>query len=176
MPNEFHRIRRLVGRLAVLIPLLLAVLCSGLWIRGAFYADRAHLTLPPRTFVYLMGGKYLAIVWVRENGVSLPPIKKYEFGVGTEATVPERAALWPPVNWSIGSTHFDPALATQHNLGIQWWVLVVCFAIYPVGRGSMFCVRGLRRRNRWTKGLCTRCGYDIRASSARCPECGEAIH
>jgi hypothetical protein len=32
----------------------------------------------------------------------------------------------------------------------------------------------LRRQRRSARGLCIRCGYDLRGSSAACPECGRA--
>jgi hypothetical protein len=36
-------------------------------------------------------------------------------------------------------------------------------------------VRAIRRRRAQRRGLCPRCGYDLRGSRGRCPECGEVF-
>jgi hypothetical protein len=51
---------------------------------------------------------------------------------------------------------------------ISHWVLVILLAVAPLLR-----LRAWRRRRRRTKiGTCAKCGYDLRATPGRCPECG----
>lgn len=35
--------------------------------------------------------------------------------------------------------------------------------------------RAREKRRRWKLDLCPQCGYDLRGSSERCPECGRPI-
>jgi hypothetical protein len=51
---------------------------------------------------------------------------------------------------------------------VPWWSLVLLTAAAPtIGLG-----RAVRLRRRRRRGLCLRCGYDLRATPGRCPECG----
>ena len=57
---------------------------------------------------------------------------------------------------------------TLYIFGVPHWFLSLVFAVLPA-----LWVR--RWRNRIPPGHCKRCGYDLRASEGRCPECGTAI-
>jgi hypothetical protein len=48
------------------------------------------------------------------------------------------------------------------------WALIAATASMPVG----WVIRFVRRRGRAACGLCPSCGYDLRATPERCPECG----
>ena len=48
------------------------------------------------------------------------------------------------------------------------WLLTVAFAVLP----AAWAFGAYRRRRRRQAGRCTNCGYDLRASGERCPECG----
>ncbi|MFI5379674.1 MAG: hypothetical protein ACHRHE_10280 [Tepidisphaerales bacterium] len=53
----------------------------------------------------------------------------------------------------------------------RWWPLSLLTAIWPLRRLYV----GARRRARLAAGLCGPCGYDLRHSHGRCPECGAPI-
>ena len=66
----------------------------------------------------------------------------------------------------------------RKNDNITWILLptpfvVSLFAILPLAAGVRH-VRRRRRARRSPAGCCIACGYDLRASPERCPECGRA--
>jgi hypothetical protein len=48
------------------------------------------------------------------------------------------------------------------------WSLALLFGMLP----AVWAVVWLRRRRRFGAGRCSACGYDLRATPERCPECG----
>src|SRR5262249_48361233 len=48
-------------------------------------------------------------------------------------------------------------------------------AVLPVTWLMRRSFQRARQKSRRARGLCTECGYDLRASKDRCPECGTAI-
>jgi hypothetical protein len=65
----------------------------------------------------------------------------------------------------------DTGGASSTAIVIPMWVPVLPLALPVAWCGRRSCVR--RRRSRL--GLCARCGYDLRASGEKCPECGADI-
>ena len=61
---------------------------------------------------------------------------------------------------------------TFDNLMISWWLLAVVLSLPPVARLSYFVVHRRLRARMKARGFCHQCGYDVRASTDRCPECG----
>ena len=57
----------------------------------------------------------------------------------------------------------------EFGLGnVLMWSIHVAVAITSL----IVLARLLRKINRLNRGLCYRCGYDLRATPDRCPECG----
>ena len=56
-------------------------------------------------------------------------------------------------------------------IGVSYGVLLIIFAAWPMLRGAL-AYRCHRKLSAAPSGICTACGYDLRATPGRCPECG----
>jgi len=64
-----------------------------------------------------------------------------------------------------------PAACYRSYTAIPYWMPLTAAACLPAARLVHRSFRGLRRRLR-RAGHCPSCGYDLRATPDRCPECG----
>jgi hypothetical protein len=87
----------------------------------------------------------------------------------------------------LAGTYVKPHTHQYFAFGIQfseegWTVLVVAalacitgsfvFMLTCLTRAGLRALQRFRRAGRLGRGLCPICGYDLRESAGRCPECG----
>jgi hypothetical protein len=62
-------------------------------------------------------------------------------------------------------------VSVRYAFGAHLWPPILVLAVWPAAR----TYRAMRRRRRWHRHQCTHCGYDLRATPDRCPECGQSV-
>jgi hypothetical protein len=76
---------------------------------------------------------------------------------------------WDRFGFSLESSH--DATMSARRVGVPWWFLMLASGALP----ALWCIhraRIARASKRQAGGLCPSCGYDLRATPDRCPECG----
>jgi len=175
--------RRLATAL-VTLSLLLCVATLVMWGRSLFVRDivgfgraggNCHLAQSIFGLVHILstldGGCEGGVTWSSDrlaknalwNGgmSSYPPRIRWRFGCAYE-TYPD---------YHLGLSATSPGFTTNHRLIVVPYAYpAALFAILP----AIYLIRRWRTWRRGKGGLCTTCGYDLRASPKRCPECGTA--
>jgi hypothetical protein len=91
----------------------------------------------------------------------------YSLSLGDTAVPPMRVLLRPAIRR--GGPGRGPFYSIQYVAVDVPLALVVPLTAALPG----FCLTAASRRRRRQSGLCSPCGYDLRATSGPCPECGE---
>ena len=141
-----RRLRRILLNAATVLSLLLFVVTVALWVRSYGRSD----------FIDLGGG-------AADLHTILNTGRESRVGVSQAGAI----ALYRYA-WRAPGTGQFHLLSPAPMLLIPYWVLGIITAALPAVRLAMWW----RRRRRWSEGCCRACGYDLRATPERCPECG----
>jgi hypothetical protein len=150
---------------------VLCVAAATLWVRSHSVADQLNRSQADGYTLLSSDRGALAYVVVDESPPAGGPTAWHwarayggTFGGGFDSAAGSSVA-----NWSAGGTAYR-----QHAWWVGHWVIVVATAIFPVVRlANGWRERRARRlRARCLRGECSACGYDLRATPDRCPECG----
>jgi hypothetical protein len=128
---------------------------------GRGWARRPHDTEELRRLVNPAG---LTLGWERRTlSVGVPEAYHYQSSLNDPG--------WGPVQWRAWR-FADPAIRSDNRrVRLPHWLLALICGALPFTFLTLSTCRAVRRRA--AAGECPKCGYDLRATPERCPECGD---
>ena len=161
--------KRLLRNLVHLSAPLLVAAVALLWWRSFTTSDL--VAYQPGTEVYSLWSERGEVCFrqVRASFASLEPWRH-------ESTAVDQWNRYvPPVSEKRWDTGFWWEKGNAPGRGQPYFALVVPYGAVLAAScvPTVFVLAGyLRRRRRMGEGYCAECGYDLRATPGRCPECG----
>jgi hypothetical protein len=183
-PITMKRPLRILLKTFVIVSAVLCAAACGFWVRSHMVRDYAFMWTPwpasasgQRTIRIDAdsGGGQLEVSWKvssaaeREQVAQRNDLARRSVYHQTFPEVPPMyARSLPPTAWNaLGFKQFSGP--THSSMAVPYWSLVLLTAPAPLARALTIA----RRRRRIKAGLCAECGYDLRATPDRCPECGQ---
>ena len=146
------------------LSLVLCGLVLFLWVRSATDDMAVMIQIPPsRIFVFSIRTGTTVSIWAFNDDVP---------NAGFELSDSDVGKSFPLVAMSGVGTLGFALRKLSDGVGMliaPAWFVFLLSAVAPAVR-IIAAVRGRRRRG--SEGLCRNCGYDLRATPERCPECG----
>lgn len=93
------------------------------------------------------------------------------FGERSSAPGAKQPCFMVQIGFDVASTRSGDPPEIIRGVIAPHWFWVISSAVVPMICAGRYCARR-GRRHREKMGLCLGCGYDLRASKDRCPECG----
>jgi hypothetical protein len=159
------------GGRAALWSFLLAMATLSLWVRSYFVCDDFRwnrLSGSYKGVESAVGGIYF--FWGRERP---GPRSRVEYFTWHSNAWEEGYGVTPR-RWA-GVQAFrvpiDGEIGPRTVIVVSHWLVFAGLLLPP----AAWAVRARRRRRREAAGRCLECGFDLRASRRRCPECGAGI-
>jgi hypothetical protein len=190
-----RRVLTILGRIGVIVSLLLCLLSVYLWARSYLRPQGRMRTGYPVQFseyrfqrIDLDRGRMQLNFWrvKLDPGVAAETRLMYQRG-----TLGLQDGWWldQPFTWQPSARHWwewlgayvrweknvrsnvAPGFGSSLFVSLPAWLPFTLTAIAPV----LWAVKWWRKRVRSRIGLCRKCGYDLRASPEKCPECGAPV-
>ena len=108
-------------------------------------------------------------VWEKTNSEELKTVGQRRVEWGWRASKGPLIQLASDMHSRWVPSYHGPLTGTISAMWLPLYLPVLFFAIWP----TYVLLPFHRRRKRKKPGLCLKCGYDLRASKDRCPECGQ---
>ena len=169
-----RRLIRIAFNTLTVLSIVPTVLVAVLWVRSHWYGDSIDYYRRPALFSLLSVDGIVAVAWGELESEAYPP------SAGWHSTLPfmKTDDGYVEADLQSGSTAgflYRRTLSFRmgyrqaaRELRAPYWAIAL-----PLLTATAFAVRTAAisyRRHR--RGLCPTCGYDLRATPDRCPECG----
>ncbi len=197
MWRKTGRVKWIIGRLAMLASVMLSLATAMMWVRSMRVWDQCDAQSFCRTFeINSYSGRL--VLSIERHYLSLPGktsdpglmdeprpfdslgpnpefseqyISRERWPLGDTRRWERNASFFPGIYYNawLGCARDGPGrFSWVRRVVIPYWLMLILFTC----PAALAIAKRFRRRAVERKGLCGHCGYDLRATPERCPECG----
>ena len=167
------------SNIAVMTLPVVCIILAAMWIRSHWRADTIYYQATPHGFSISSNDGGVTFGRREYNGLSLDDtvlhyysarVSRFGYGI-------RRWAFAGFIRGDVPSSMGEVPLAYTFRddyWTVPYWILFLAtFVVSSISARARY--RQWIARSRSRRGECTSCGYDMRASPSRCPECGKSV-